>query len=64
MQGVPYQDSMDRRIVLAVGQVFDSMSHFRFILYDYAVQEGIELEKMKNEKRRITMKCEFEKCPF
>lgn len=51
------------KIKLAKGVVFADMKHFRQVLREFAIQEGFNLVRVKNEKARITGVCEAKDCP-
>ncbi|KAK2662706.1 hypothetical protein Ddye_001280 [Dipteronia dyeriana] len=52
----------DGRITIEVGWLFRNSTHFREVLLDYSIQEGFKLQRIKNEKRRITYGCEANSC--
>ncbi|KAK2641102.1 hypothetical protein Ddye_022865, partial [Dipteronia dyeriana] len=51
-------------ILLWVGQVFESVEEGREILSKYAIQEGFDLYKSKNDVRRLTYKCKGDECSW
>ncbi|KAK3184951.1 hypothetical protein Dsin_032237 [Dipteronia sinensis] len=52
------------QISLQVGQVFESVEKGREILSKYAIQEGFELDKSKNDAKRLTYKCKGDECSW
>ncbi|KAK3189310.1 hypothetical protein Dsin_028871 [Dipteronia sinensis] len=52
------------QISLQVGQVFESVEKGREVLSKYAIQEGFELDKSKNDARRLTYKCKGDECSW
>ncbi|KAK0606515.1 hypothetical protein LWI29_038513 [Acer saccharum] len=52
------------KISLRVGQVFESAEKGREILSKYEIQEGFELDKSKNDARRLTYKCKGDECTW
>ncbi|KAK2659685.1 hypothetical protein Ddye_006218 [Dipteronia dyeriana] len=52
------------QISLRVEQVFESAEKGREILCNYAIQEGFELHKSKNDARRLTNKCKGDECSW
>ena len=63
-RGTAVRVGVDGRITLEVGQMFRGGSHFREIIKDYSIQEGFKLKIIRNERNRITYKCEAEGCPW
>ncbi|GAA0167761.1 hypothetical protein LIER_22621 [Lithospermum erythrorhizon] len=61
---IKQEDKIKEVIKFAVDQVFENVDHFRSILRRYAIEEGIKLVKIKNDKRKVTQKCSSEICPF
>ncbi|KAK4842033.1 hypothetical protein QYF36_014668 [Acer negundo] len=64
IMGIAFRTRNDGRITLEVGRLFRNSTHFREILLDYSIQEGFKLKRIKNEKRRITVWCETDGCPW
>lgn len=60
--GKPYENQRDGRITLEKHQLFLNVNHFREVLKDFAIQEGFELKRVKNEKVRVTCECASEGC--
>ena len=50
-------------IQFAVGQMFNNVTHFRDVLVNYAIQEGFQLNRVKNDKSRVTLEWKDEKFP-
>ncbi|KAK4835153.1 hypothetical protein QYF36_006018 [Acer negundo] len=63
-RGTAFRVGVDGRITIEVGQMFRGGSHFREIIKDYSIQEGFKLKIIRNERNRITYKCEAESCPW
>ncbi|KAL5781638.1 hypothetical protein ACOSP7_006667 [Xanthoceras sorbifolium] len=51
-------------IQFRVGQTHDSVYTLREILREYAIQEGISLYRIKNDKDRLTYTCKGDGCPW
>lgn len=49
-------------VELHVRQIFSSIHAFRICLKDYAIQEGVILNRVKNERIRITTICALPNC--
>ncbi|KAK1587020.1 hypothetical protein Q3G72_008652 [Acer saccharum] len=47
-----------------VGQTHDSVYTLRGLLTDYAIQEGFNFKKIKNDKNMLTWACLAENCPW
>ncbi|KAI9161422.1 hypothetical protein LWI28_017228 [Acer negundo] len=52
----------DGRITLEVGQLYRNMTHFRQVILDYSIPTGFQLNRIKNEKIRITFGCLTDGC--
>ncbi|KAK2648282.1 hypothetical protein Ddye_015771 [Dipteronia dyeriana] len=63
-RGRPYKETEDGRVMLEVGQLFNNLQHFRQVLRDFVVQEGFELKRIKNDKKRYTTECAFDGCSW
>ncbi|KAK2655856.1 hypothetical protein Ddye_008908 [Dipteronia dyeriana] len=55
---------MDDEIKFSVGQTFDNRVVLRDILKKYTIQEGVALERIKNDHIRQTYKCITLDCPW
>ena len=44
--------------------VFTNVNEFREALRDFAIQEGFELVRVKNDKIRVTAHCASDGCPW
>ena len=51
-------------IRLENGMVFTNVNEFREALRDFAIQEGFELLRVKNDKTRVTAHCASDGCPW
>ena len=51
-------------ISLENGMVFTNVNEFREALRDFAIQEGFELVRVKNDKTRVTAHCASDGCPW
>nr|POF15907.1 hypothetical protein CFP56_17147 [Quercus suber] len=51
-------------IRLENGMVFTNVNKFREALRDFAIQEGCELVRVKNDKARVTTHCASDRCPW
>ncbi|XP_043699896.1 uncharacterized protein LOC122650557 [Telopea speciosissima] len=55
----------DRKILeLGVGMTFDCVQQYRTHLKNYAIQEGFEIYRQKNERTRVTVVCADDGCPW
>ncbi|KAL5742784.1 hypothetical protein ACOSP7_029516 [Xanthoceras sorbifolium] len=52
MRGVPFR----------VGQLFQNLQHFRQVIQEFAVQDGFQLRRVKNERDRYTAECAYKGC--
>ncbi|KAK4478981.1 hypothetical protein RD792_014488 [Penstemon davidsonii] len=57
-----YEDGC--RVELVFGDVFYSIHEFREALRTFSIQEGFEFVRIKNERKRVTVKCASEGCPW
>ncbi|TXG64138.1 hypothetical protein EZV62_011132 [Acer yangbiense] len=64
VRGRSYTELPSGVIELQQGQLFNDVSHFRQILHDFTIQEGFALNMVKNESRRVTVKCKAEGCTW
>ncbi|XP_052289946.1 uncharacterized protein LOC127899849 [Citrus sinensis] len=49
---------------LRLGDVFDDVEHFRYVLGEVMVDKGFEIAKVYNEPRRFYGKCKISECPW
>ncbi|KAJ4725750.1 Mutator-like transposase [Melia azedarach] len=54
----------DGSIKLMLGHTFITLEFFRQVLVDYCIQEGVSINKEKNESYRVTAKCKDPKCKW
>ncbi|XP_043695623.1 uncharacterized protein LOC122646191 [Telopea speciosissima] len=55
----------DRGILeLAVGMTFNCVQQYRTHLKNYAIQEGFEIYRQKNERTRVNVVCANDGCPW
>ncbi|KAK3212175.1 hypothetical protein Dsin_016881 [Dipteronia sinensis] len=59
---IPFWPDAVGKVNLAVGQLFHNLHHFRQVILDFAVQEGFQLRRIKNERDRYTAECEYKGC--
>ncbi|KAK8934408.1 hypothetical protein KSP39_PZI014899 [Platanthera zijinensis] len=52
-----YDDNGKQIVELGIGMLFDNVDHFKDILLRYSIQEDIKLKKIKNDRIRVTVKC-------
>ncbi|KAK3195575.1 hypothetical protein Dsin_026885 [Dipteronia sinensis] len=64
MKGTHFQRMVWGGIQFHVGQTHDSMDKLRDTFRDYAIQEGVELDRTKNQKCRLTYRCKAKGCPW
>ncbi|KAL5833923.1 hypothetical protein ACOSQ3_017597 [Xanthoceras sorbifolium] len=57
-----HRPSKQMRGVPLVGQLFQNLQHFRQVIRDFAVQDGFQLRRVKNERDRYTSECAYEGC--
>ena len=55
---------VDGLISFHIGQIFNSKEHMREIFKEYAIQEGIELKRVKNDRVRQTYRCTRDGCEW
>ncbi|KAK1577047.1 hypothetical protein Q3G72_018627 [Acer saccharum] len=53
---------VDGMISFHICQIFNSKEHMREVFKDYAIQEGIELKRVKNDRVRQTYECTGDGC--
>ncbi|KAK1572584.1 hypothetical protein Q3G72_034885 [Acer saccharum] len=51
-------------IKFEVGQTHNTVDSLRGLLREYAIQERINFDKVKNDKNRLTFKCKAPGCPW
>ncbi|KAL5754220.1 hypothetical protein ACOSP7_022440 [Xanthoceras sorbifolium] len=59
---VPFRVDPSGKIKLEVGQIFQNLHHFRQVIRDFAVGEGFQLRRIKNERDTYTAECAYEGC--
>ncbi|TXG46980.1 hypothetical protein EZV62_026274 [Acer yangbiense] len=64
MKGNPFKKIVGGHIEFEVGQTHDNVYSLRALLKDYAIQEGFNFKKMKNDNNRLTYECKKEGCPW
>src|ERR1044072_4917853 len=57
MKGKLFSYEPDGKIKLEVSLLFVDVDEFRAALKDFVMQEGFEIQKIKNEKARVTARC-------
>ena len=62
VRGNPFKRMVDGMISFHIGQIFNSKEHMREVFKDYAIQEGIELKRVKNDRVRQTYECTGDGC--
>ncbi|XP_042481118.1 uncharacterized protein LOC122061736 [Macadamia integrifolia] len=55
---------VEGKVQLEDGMIFDDVDHFRRELKDYAIQEGFHLQRIKNERTRVTVICADDGCQW
>ena len=60
----PFKQLVGCLIRFEVGQTHDSVYTLRSLLTDFAIQEGFNLNKIKNDKNRLTWACMAKGCPW
>ncbi|TXG54883.1 hypothetical protein EZV62_020139 [Acer yangbiense] len=60
----PFKQLVGCPIRFEVGQTHDSVYTLRSLLTDFAIQEGFNLNKVKNDKNRLTWACMAKGCPW
>ncbi|TXG63992.1 hypothetical protein EZV62_010986 [Acer yangbiense] len=64
MKSNPFKKLVEAPIRFAVGQTHDSVYTLRELLTDYAIQEGFNFKKIKNDNNRFTWACLAANCPW
>ncbi|KAK2645994.1 hypothetical protein Ddye_021189, partial [Dipteronia dyeriana] len=60
----PYIELHSGIIELQQGKLFNDVNHFRQILCEFTIQKGFAINRVKNESRRVTVKCKVEDCTW
>ena len=55
IEGIPYSISVDEKVSLVKDMLFNNVNHFREVLTDYVIQEGVEIVRVKNDRTRVTI---------
>ncbi|KAK2655425.1 hypothetical protein Ddye_008477 [Dipteronia dyeriana] len=58
-----FQQIVGVAIKFEVGQTHNTVDSLRDLLREYAIQEGINFDKVKNDKNKLTFKCKAHRCP-
>ncbi|KAL0413507.1 UNVERIFIED_CONTAM: hypothetical protein Sradi_1552400 [Sesamum radiatum] len=53
-----------KNVELVVGLTFENAQQYREVLRDWCVRHGYDIEWLKNENRRITVKCKHDGCDW
>ncbi|WOL16958.1 hypothetical protein Cni_G25746 [Canna indica] len=64
MRGKIFERAADGRVQLENGLLFLDVNEFREALQDYTIQEGFEIQRIKNEKARVTARCAINGCTW
>ncbi|TXG53101.1 hypothetical protein EZV62_022270 [Acer yangbiense] len=64
VKGNLFKRMVDGIISFHIGQIFNSKEHMREIFKEYAIQEGIELKRVKNDRVRQTYRCTGDGCEW
>ncbi|KAH9794012.1 SWIM-type domain-containing protein [Citrus sinensis] len=59
-----YKPGRNGKHRLRLGDVFDDVEHFRYVLGEVMVDKGFEITKVYNEPRRFYGKCKISDCPW
>ncbi|XP_024046636.1 uncharacterized protein LOC127900319 [Citrus sinensis] len=59
-----YKPGRNGKHRLRLGDVFDDVEHFRYVLGEVMVDKGFEITKVYNEPRRFYGKCKISECPW
>ncbi|KAL5861171.1 hypothetical protein ACOSQ3_002484 [Xanthoceras sorbifolium] len=57
MKGKPFRQMIEGAIKFVVGQTHNNIYSLKHLLREYVIQEGINLDRVKNGKNRLTYKC-------
>ncbi|KAL0345413.1 UNVERIFIED_CONTAM: hypothetical protein Sradi_4372600 [Sesamum radiatum] len=58
------ENSNLKNVELVVGLTFENAQQYREVLRDWCVRHGYDIEWLKNENRRITVKCKHDGCDW
>ncbi|WOK97555.1 hypothetical protein Cni_G06263 [Canna indica] len=64
MRGKTFESVADGRVQLEKGLLFLDVNEFREALEDYTIQEGFEIQRIKNKKARVTARCAIDGCTW
>ena len=64
MAGIPYTPDEFGKVKLAKHMLFNNVDHFREVLTDYKIQEGVEIVRVKNDKTRLIAQCKGKDCDW
>ncbi|WOK96080.1 hypothetical protein Cni_G04787 [Canna indica] len=64
MRGKIFERAADGRVQLEKGLLFLDVNEFREALQDYTIHEGFEIQRIKNEKTRVTARCVINGCTW
>ncbi|KAK9192975.1 hypothetical protein WN944_003670 [Citrus x changshan-huyou] len=59
-----YKPGRNGKHRLRLGDVFDDVEHFRYVLGEVMVDKSFEITKVYNELRRFYGKCKISECPW
>ncbi|KAK9178548.1 hypothetical protein WN943_027740 [Citrus x changshan-huyou] len=59
-----YKPGRNGKHRLRLGDVFDDVEHFKYVLGEVMVDKGFEITKVYNEPRRFYEKCKINDCPW
>ncbi|KAK9232485.1 hypothetical protein WN943_022731 [Citrus x changshan-huyou] len=59
-----YKPGRNGKHRLRLGDVFDDVEHFKYVLGEVMVDKGFEITKVYNEPRRFYEKCKISECPW
>ncbi|KAH9735134.1 SWIM-type domain-containing protein [Citrus sinensis] len=59
-----YKPGCNGKHRLRLGDVFDDVEHFRYVLGEVMVDKSFEITKVYNEPRRFYGKCKISECPW
>ncbi|KAJ1401847.1 Zinc finger, SWIM-type [Sesbania bispinosa] len=62
MNGKLFVYEPNGKVKLEIGLLFVDVDEFRAALRDFVIQEGFEIERIKNEKARVTARCAADGC--
>ncbi|KAJ1424167.1 Zinc finger, SWIM-type [Sesbania bispinosa] len=64
IKGKLFVHEPDGKVKLEVGLLFLDVNEFRAALRDFVILEGFEIERIKNEKARVTARCAADGCSW